>query len=109
MTADGDDQDLVTVRIPRRAAALLASELEVASAPWLVKVGAYGGIVVSGLGLLAAVALLVTAVVQILAQNVFFASTCLVMSIIAGVVSSFLLAVSLQRARYAKRLDLAQA
>ena len=42
MTAHDDDQDLVTIRIPKRAAAMYAAELDVAAAPWLVRLTLYG-------------------------------------------------------------------
>ena len=37
MTGHDDDQELVTIRIPKRAAAMYAAELEVAAEPWLVR------------------------------------------------------------------------
>ena len=42
MTAHDDDQDLVTIRVPRRAAAMYAAELDVAAAPGMVRLTLYG-------------------------------------------------------------------
>ena len=42
MTAHDDDQDLVTVRIPRRAAALYAAELDISAGSTMVLLNVYG-------------------------------------------------------------------
>ncbi len=42
MAAQDDDQDFVTVRIPRRAAALYAAELDVSSGSFMVLLNVYG-------------------------------------------------------------------
>jgi hypothetical protein len=40
MTAHDDDQDLVTIRVPRRAAAMYAAELDASSTPLAVTLSA---------------------------------------------------------------------
>ena len=102
MTAHDDDQDVVTVRIPRRAAALYAVELDVASSPWMVKINTYGGIIASSIVFLVATALLITGIVQVVAQESLFAANCFAMSAIAGVLAAFFFAVSLHRLRAAR-------
>ncbi len=42
MTGQDGDQDAVTIRIPRRAAAIYAADLEVSSGPFMVALNVYG-------------------------------------------------------------------
>ena len=53
MTAHDDDQDLVTIRVPRRAAAMFAAELDVTSRRFMVVLNVYGQIAI-GLALMVA-------------------------------------------------------
>ena len=102
MTAHDDDQELITIRIPRRAAALYATELDVASSPWMVKLILYGGIAAPAAFFLVAIALLVTGFYQAAADDLFFATNCFVMSAIAGGLSTIMVAVGFQRLRAAR-------
>ena len=102
MAAPDDDQDLVTIRIPRRAAAMYAAELDVVSSPWMMKVNTYGGIVASCIVFLAVAALLITGVIQVAAQEALFAANCFAMAAIAGGLGVFFFVLSLQRLRTAK-------
>ena len=97
MTAHDDDQDLVTIRIPRRAAALYAAELDVASSPWMVKISTYGGVLASGIVFMMGAAFLITGIVQVAAQESLFAVNCFFMAAIAFLLAAFFFAVSLQR------------
>ena len=106
MTADDDDQELITVRVPQRAVTLYATELDVASSPWMVKLILYGGIATPAVFFLVAIALLVTGFYQAAADDLFFATNCFVMSAIAGGLSAIMVAVGVQRLRAARSRDL---
>ena len=102
MTAHDDDQDLVTIRIPRRAAAMYAAELEVASSPWMIRLSVYGGVAAPVTVLMVAVVLALTGVYQVVVDDLFFATNCFVMAAIAGVLSAIFCVVGVQRLRVAK-------
>ena len=106
MTAHDDDQDLVTIRLPRRAAALYATELEVAASPWLVKLSVWGGIVAPIAGFIIALVFLIAGFYQAACGDTFFAINCFVMSAIAGALSSILAIIGFQRLRIVKRRGL---
>ena len=102
MTAHGDDQDLVTIRIPRRAAAMYAAEMEVASSPWMIRLSVYGGVAAPGAVFILALVLALTGVYQVVANDLFFATNCFVMAAIGGVLSAIFCVVGVQRLRIAK-------
>ncbi len=58
MTAHDDDQDVVTIRVPRRAAAMYAARLDASSSPFIVTLSATSPYFI---GLVVALAGLVTA------------------------------------------------
>ena len=84
MTAHDDDQDLVTVRIPRRAAAMYAAELEVTSTSFAVHLATYCHIGAGLIALLVSLAFWIAVIVNVQDQT----TSILPGAIIAGVFSS---------------------
>lgn len=90
MTAHEDDQDLVTIRIPRRAAALYAAELDVEASPWVIKVGLYGRTVAGLLAIVIAAVLFVASLYQVSVANQEYATFFGVAAVICAAIGSFL-------------------
>lgn len=90
MTAHDDDQDLVTVRVPRRAAALYAANLEVEASPWVIKVGLYGRATAGLLCILMAFALVAASLFQLSNDNEEYATFFGASSIMCATLGGFL-------------------
>ncbi len=60
MTAHDDDQDLVTIRVPRRAAAMYAAELDITSSPLAARLTVHGRILAGVTALLTSLAFSLT-------------------------------------------------
>ena len=69
MTAHDDDQDLVTIRVPRRAAAIYAAELDLASSPLAVALTSYSQFGAGFISVLISLAFWIAAVINLLHQT----------------------------------------
>ncbi len=90
MTAHDDDQDLVTIRIPRRAAALYAAELDVEASPWVIKVGLYARTAAGLLAIVIAGLLFVASLYQVSIANPEYATLFGAAAVICAAIGSFL-------------------
>ena len=106
MTAHDDDQDLVTIRVPRRAAAMYAAELDVAAEPWLVRVTLYGRAIVGLLSISTASVFALVGVLQAVQQDFEDSGLCICATVICASVGSLFLVVGSRQIMAAKRRGL---
>ncbi len=103
MTAHDDDQDLVTIRIPRKAAAMYASELDVLSSPWMIGLATYGRAAAGLATMIAALCFAAVGVYQLIQSDVGFAGVCFAFTVIWGGVGGFLFLYGLSQFAAAER------